>query len=261
MGKRKSAPQQTTGQTVSSAPWGEQANYLREIFHNAQNNYKAHVNDQPFPGTQYAGFMPEELEAMNWGANRARAGSPSTAAARDYYMGILSGSPEAMQSTLGPRVGELLPDLQSQFNRHGMGNSSLGRAAEQELVMRELSKLKENAASQLRGMGPEEYKDIAALEAIGGTRRDMEQEKINDQIYRHQYAQEQPWNTLAKYLGNIMGNYGGTEVSSGYSGGAPGQSRLSGLLGGGLGGAGIGSMFGPWGAGIGGLLGGLGGLF
>jgi len=133
MGRRKNTPQ-VTNTTQNSAPWSGQSPFLSTGFERARNQLEGAI---PFyPGPTIAPWDPAELEAMSRGEQRARSGSASTNAARDYAMGILSGDPAAMRSTLGPRVGELLPQLQSQFNRAGMGNSSLGRMAEQELIMR-----------------------------------------------------------------------------------------------------------------------------
>lgn len=248
MGKKKSAPQISV---TSTDPWPAQQGYLTGGFANASG---LHSTMRPFfSGQTYAGFDPIEQEALNLGEQRARGGSPATKAARDYYMGILSGSPEAMESMLAPRVGELLPSLQSQFNRAGMGASSLARGAEQELVMRELSKLRENAAEKLMQLGPQEYEDIAKLAAVGETKRDMEQKAIDEAMLRHEYAQMEPWDRLRQYMGIITGNYGSTETEKAFS--KP-ESRLSGILGGAVGGSKLGANFGPWGAAIGGLLGG-----
>ncbi len=261
MGKRSNPPQQTTTSTNLSSPWEPQGNYLKEIFHNAQHNYVAHVNDKYYPGQTYANFNPTELDALNMAEQRARNGSSNLSAVRNYSMGILNNDPATLANTLGPRVGELLPQLQNQFNRAGMGASSLARSAEQELIARELSKLKESAADRLERLIPQEYADISKLAAVGETRRDMEQKGINDAIANYEYEQNAPWQKLANYMGMITGNYGGAQSGIDKTYGAQG-SRLSGLLGGASKGAGIGeSIGGPWGAGIGGILGGLGGMY
>jgi len=253
MGKKKSSPQVNV---TTTDPWPAQQGYLTGGFANASG---LHSTMRPFySGQTYAGFNPIEQEALSLGEQRARSGSPATKAARDYYMGILSGSPEAMQSMLAPRVGELLPSLQSQFNRAGMGASSLARGAEQELIMRELSKLKENAAEKLMQLGPQEYEDIAKLAGVGETKRDMEQKAIDEAMMRHEYAQMEPWDRLRQYMGIITGNYGNTETEKKFG---KSESRLSGILGGGLGGAKLGATFGPEAAIIGGLLGAAGGGF
>lgn len=257
MGKKKGSPQQSQ-QSSEAVPWKEQIPYLTSGFQEAAALKNRPLT--PYPDKTYASFHPEELDALGLGAQRARNGSAATKAARDYSLGILSGDAAALAATLGPRVGELLPALQSQFNRAGMGASSLARSAEQELVMRELSKLKESAADRLERLGPREYEDIAKLAAIGEAKRDMEQQDIDWRVGRHNFQQMEPSERLAKYMGLITGNYGGT--TTGNSANFPmAGSRLSGLLGGGLTGAQLGGAFGPAGAGVGGLLGGIAGLF
>lgn len=258
MGKKRGSPQVTT-MNQQTAPWDQQIPYLTRGFGEAAGQLNRPQTFYPYK--DYASFHPRELEAMVLGDNRARYGSPSTHMARDYAMGILNNDPKAMMQTLGPRVGELLPGLQSQFNRAGMGTSTLARGAEQELIMRELSKLRESAADRLERMGPREYEDIAKLAAIGEAQRDMEQADIDWRIRKHQFEQGEPAQRLAQYMGAITGNYGGTTTGSDSRYPMPG-SRLSGVLGGGLGGASLGGMVGgPVGAGIGGILGGIGGLF
>lgn len=258
MGKKRGSPQ-VTNTEQDSGPWRAQAPYLEQGFGRALHN----LQYQPstfYPGQTVAPFAGSELEALRLGENRARTGSASTNAARDYAMGILSGNPEALKATLGPKVGQLLPGLQSQFNRAGMGNSSLARAAEQELVMNQLANLRESAANRLQQMGPQEYMDIDRLAGYGGARRGMQQRLIDEQVARHQFAEDAPNQQLARYMGLIQGNYGGT--STGTNAAHPmAVSRIPGLIGGAAGGAQMGSQFGPWGAGIGGILGGLGGAF
>lgn len=257
MGKKKGAPQVMQ---QSAAPWGPQIPHIAQLYATARHNAYDRPPDTFFPGPTIAGFSPQELEAMQMGEARAKGGSQSINMARDYARGILSGNPDALKATLGPRVGDLLPGLQGQFNRAGMGNSSLARAAEQELVMRELSKLKESAADRLERLGLQEYNDIARLAGIGETRRDMEQSLIDEQVRRHEFAQQEPWNRLRNYQSAILGHFNPAETTSRNM--AQGGSRLSGALGGGLSGASIGGQFGgPWGALAGGIGGGLLGAF
>lgn len=256
MGRKKSGPPQIVQQSAN--PWGPQATQLEHLYGQARNLYERPPSTF-FPGQTYAQFAPQELEAMNLAEARARAGSPSLKLATDYARGILSNDPTALSAVLGPRVGELLPALQSQFNRYGMGGSSLARSAEQELIARELSKLKDDAAHRLERLSGREYEDIAKLAAVGESRREMEQTAINEAMKRHEFEQMAPWQRLAQYQAGILGTFNTPDnINRNFP---IGGSRLSGALGGAGAGAGIGSIFGPVGAGIGGVLGGIGGLF
>jgi len=262
MGRKSAGPPTVVQQSAN--PWGPQVPHLGQLYATAFHNAFERPPATFYSGSTVAGFSPQELEAMNRGETRAREGSQSINMARDYARGILSGDPATMQATLGPRVGELLPQLQSQFNRGGMGTSSLARGAEQELIMRELSKLKESAADRLERLGIGEYDDIARLAAIGESRRDMDQANIDEQIRRHEFMQQEPANRLREYQAAILGHFQPTDTTQRYQ--PIGGSRLSGLLGGGLGGANLAAKIFGEGAtsgqlGIGGLLGGLAGLF
>lgn len=261
MGRRRGSGGGGAPQVVqqSSSPWGGQAPFLSTLFAQAEA-LRGGPPRSFFPGQTFAPFQPQEEEALRLGEARARGGSPSTRMSRDYAMGILRGDPDTLRATLGPRVGELLPQVQGQFARGGRFHGGLARQAEQELVTRELGRLRESAADRLERLGPREYEDIARLAAIGESRRDMDQDRIDEAMARHQFAQEEPYQRLRDYQAFIQGHYGGgqgQEQRFPFRG-----SRLSGALGGALGGASMGGMFGGIpGAAVGGILGGLGGLF
>lgn len=256
MGRKKGGPPQVVQQSAN--PWGPQASQLEYLYGQARNLYEK-PKAEFFPGQTYANFSPQELEAMNLAEARARAGSPDINLSRNYARGILNGDPATLASTLGPKIGELIPGLQSQFNRAGMGASSLARSAEQELVARELSKLKESAADRLEKLGAQDYVDISKLASIGEAKRDMEQAKIDEAMRRHEFEQQEPWRRLAQYQAAIQGAFNTPDSANRTF--PIGGSRLSGALGGAGMGAGLGGLFGPAGAGIGGILGGIGGLF
>jgi hypothetical protein len=81
---------------------------------------------------------------------------------------------------------------------------------------------------------------------MGGNQQSLQQSQINA-----------PWQLLNNYSNLIQGQYGGnTSTTTPYY-----QNQLAGGMGGAMGGASMGSMFGPWGAGIGAVGGGLLGAF
>lgn len=92
------------------------------------------------------------------------------------------------------------------------------------------------------------------MDLIGSQQQQWEQQRLTA-------AQDAPWAGLDRYAA-LLGLGTGYGTSSGTTTGTP--ARAGGgasFLQGALGGASAGSAFGPWGAGIGGVLGGLGGLF
>lgn len=110
------------------------------------------------------------------------------------------------------------------------------------------------------------YTDAAALGQAGAAMDDYNQQKINADIDRYNYNQQQALLALQNYNNLIQGSYGGTTTTTGQQN--SGGSTFGNVLGGALAGGGIGyglaagSMLGgPIGAGIGALAGGLLGLF
>ncbi len=109
------------------------------------------------------------------------------------------------------------------------------------------------------------YTDAAALGQAGAAMDDYTQQKINADIDRYNYEQQQALLALQNYNNLIQGNYGGTTTSTGQQSSG---STLGNVLGGALTGGSIGyglaagsTLGGPVGAGIGALAGGLLGLF
>lgn len=110
------------------------------------------------------------------------------------------------------------------------------------------------------------YTDAAALGQAGAAMDDYNQQKINADIDRYNYNQQQALLALQNYNNLIQGSYGGTTTTTGQQN--SGGSTFGNVLGGALAGGGIGyglaagsTLGGPIGAGIGALAGGLLGLF
>lgn len=220
-------------------PWSGQQGYLTNLFNRAEGLYGA-TPRKFYPGATVAPFDPAELEAMRRGEARAKAGSPELNLTRGFTRGILSNDPATVNSLLGPKIEELLPYLRA-GTRQGPGVGSLSRLAEQKLIQSELSKIRDREMDRAERLAGVDYQDFAQLAGIGETRRDMAQDLIDEQIARHEFGQNEPYQRLRDYQGFIQGGYG----SEGGSTTIPMRgSRLSGLFGGALGGAGLGGMVG-----------------
>lgn len=242
-------PQQVGNTVQSSAPWTEQIPFLTHGFAEARKVY-----DQPlkyFPSRTTAPFDPLELEAMRLGEARARAGSPELARVRAINMGILNNDPATLQSILGPRIEELLPQL-SHSVRQGRGYGSLAPLAQQKLIQTELSRLRGEAMDRAIGLSGADYEDIGRLAGIGEARRDQAQEELDAARERYAFQQMEPAERLARYMDMVRGGYGSNQSSSNFAYPARGD-RLSGILGGAMGGAQLGRRI--FGGGSGGILG------
>jgi hypothetical protein len=86
------------------------------------------------------------------------------------------------------------------------------------------------AAGLTPQLAAQDYFDIAQLAAAGSTRERNYQDLINAEIARFNYEQQLPYNKLARYLGMIQGDYGGTTQTTQSSVSAVGNDILSGMM-------------------------------
>jgi hypothetical protein len=113
------------------------------------------------------------------------------------------------------------------------------------------------AAQLIPQLDEARYAGAGHLMDIGQQQRSYEQALLDQQLKQWNAGQARDWEQLARYaaLAQGAGALGGTQITT--SPGATQPSTLQRVLGGGLAGAGMGSMFGPVGAGVGALGGGL----
>lgn len=110
----------------------------------------------------------------------------------------------------------------------------------------------------LTGLAPQlanqDYVDLQALGGVGGQVEDLAGRLMEDQAARWDFNQNAPQLNLDNYIARITGGYpGGTSTNT-----TPTyRNRTAGAAGGALAGAQMGSSFGPWGALIGAVGGGL----
>ncbi len=103
------------------------------------------------------------------------------------------------------------------------------------------------------------YAPARRLMDLGEYSRSREQQALDDATKKYNVQQAYPWEQLFRESA-VLGGAGGLGGSTVTSVSQPKPSTLQSALGGGLAGAGLGSAFGPWGAGIGAAGGGLLGL-
>jgi len=259
MGK-KSQPKE---QTVTSSPWAPAQPYATDVMSKAQNLYNTQTPSF-YSGQTYANFSPEQEQAMNMQANMARAGTPgvmdainaNAATARGDYLYGGSG----FNAALDAAQRRIQPQVQSMFGKFGRSNSGLANIGmTQALADSFASQYGQERANQMNAIGmlPQmanlAYLDSNKLSEVGGFRQAMDQQGINEAMARHQFGQDSPWEQLQRYQAMTQPylNAGGTQTSPLY------QNKGAGMLGGAMAGAQIGSMFGPWGAAIGAIGGGI----
>jgi len=266
-GKSRAAPTQTV--TQKSGPWSAQKPYLKEVFKEAQQQYRG-PKPTFYPGQTYADFTPQMESALGGIEQRAQTGTPSLKAAEDLATKTLSGDflygGEGFNKALQAAERRVLPQIESRFAGSGRFGSGLSRQAEAQALGDAFAGQygQERALQQqMAGMAPQlaqaGYSDLNQLAKVGALRQQQDQRGIDEAMARHQFQQNAPKQQLRDYLQMIQGNYGGeqTQTTTGFKG-----NPAAGILGGALGGAQIGAGFGPYGAAGGAALGGLlGGIF
>jgi len=223
-----------------------------------------------FPGQTFAGFAPEQEEALGLQASRARAGSPVTRSAQDLATSTLRGDFLAggpgFDAAYQSAANRIIPQVSSQFGRAGRTGSGLAQTAQTGALGDAFA----NLYGQERGrqvttsalaprLAAQDYADISALSGVGAQRQGMEQQGINEAMARHDFPYQQLLRQ-AGLLSAITPGAGSVQTSPLYRN--TGAGILGGaLLGGGLAGEGgpLSGMLPPWLSALGGGL--LGGFF
>lgn len=238
-----------------------------------------------FPGQTYAGFTPQQEQALNLTEQRALAGSPLTAEAQNQLGRTLRGEFLGANQYIDPMIAAANRSVTQQFAESVMPGvqSSLGRAgrygsnaATQQLftnAQRNLAQQLADTEANIRGnayaqerqlmnaaigqapaLAAQDFADLGRLAAVGEQRQAMNQHGINEQMARYQYENTIDQQALDQFLARVTGTAGsagqtGTKVTP-----VAGSNTLGQVLGiaGTVGGFMVG---GPAGAAIGGGLG------
>jgi hypothetical protein len=262
----------TQTSTAVTAPWAEQQPYLKKGFQTAEELANT-------PTTQYGGAFTAGKTASDTGAENYLTGYSNTLANQsDHNLGALNwatgagnldvGNNQYVNNQMAANTNRLyqdfndktVPALRSNFVQSGQVGSSRQGIAEG-LAAQGVARASADSNANIQG---EAYKNglsaytsalaqapqlmqagmmpAQALATVGESQRGFEQDKIDEEISRNDFAQNEEWNRLANYMQMISGNWGGTSTST-----APkqGGSALQKALGGGLAGFATG---GPWGA-------------
>lgn len=268
----------STKQTTTTEPPKYLQPFLRQGMQGAQNLYQQGPQ-QYYPGQTVVGFSPETEAALGMQSSRAQAGSPVMNAGNAYAANTLNSTPTSqfggatnpyLDQMFNQAAGSTQTRLASEFAGGGrnIGAAQPARAEElgnlatsiyggayeggQNRMAADLGQQRQIQMGVL-GMAPQlaqsDYNDADRLASVGQTREDLTGRQMQDAAARWDYGQNAPGNSLDQYLGRLQGYPGGTSTSTTpiYRNGAAGA----------IGGAGVGAQFGPWGALLGGLLGGL----
>lgn len=288
-------PVSTTTQTKD--PWGPAQPYLQGAMNSASSLYN-NTPYQQFPGATQAPEDPWLTAGLNAAGSKAwndavnGAGVPGVREAQTLGTGLIQNyglSPE-LQALYNQQKGNENPYLQDvinkQMNQANAAMSGAGRYASgahsaaiaqaiaptlaqdytrRQAMMNDILSGGLQRAGQwsqaMPGLYEASYMPMRELQNLGQYRTDRAQALINDQMKNWAAQTAYPWESLARYNA-IVGGAGGLGQTQLTQASTPinQPSSLQRALGGGLAGAGIGSMFGPVGAGVGAVGGGLLGL-
>lgn len=229
----------------------EQKPYVTDVLKQAQDLSKTPTTY--YPGQTYADPSQATNAAIQAQIGRAAYGSPAMNAMNSQLTDTLNGSylsaGNPYMSNMMNQIGDQVQNqMDSRFNASGRFGSGAQAAATASALANQAGQLgyqnygdERNRQLQSMLFAPQaaqsDYYDIAKLAEAGGVQEDQAQQKINDQMARYNYAQQEPWQRLMQY-GSLAygGNLGGNSTATQQGGG---QSLGSGLLSAGLGTAGL----------------------
>lgn len=267
MGGSSGGGTQTTIQ--KSDPWKESQPYLTDIMKSAQGAYGQSANDQYYPGSTVVPFSPQTQQSMNMVQQRAIDGSPLIGAAQGELQKTISGG--YLDPTQNPAWQTMMDGVTNQVNSQFGAAGRTGSGANAEALARGITQGGAGIYDQERQrqmqaqlfaptMANQDYYDAGMLGQVGQQQEQQSANYLTDSMNRYNYNQSKPWDNLNKYSA-ILNGYGGLGGTSSVTAPAAQTNAAASGLGGAMAGGQLGSMFGPWGAGIGAVGGGLLGIF
>ena len=210
-----------------------------------------HIANTPttfFPGQTFADRSPVQMEARANILDMARGGSPLVDAGQQSLMDTLSGrflTPDAIGQAAAPFINRAVPGINNAFAAMGRGGSGAQARAVSEGIGNALGNVFQgernrmmSALSAVPTFEDLRFNPARQLASVGRSDRAFNQQQINEQMARHQFAQTEEFNRRNAFLNQLLasgGVAGGTVTQS-----APNQSSpLANILGLGLTGLGV----------------------
>lgn len=230
--------------TTSSDPWSGQQGALKYLY--GDRGAQGLQEREFFPGSTVIPQSEETLGALDAQTQRATYGSPVEWAAQNQLGSTLSGDylygGPGFNAAFDAAQRRITPAVQGQFERAGRFGGGLAQEAETKALSDSFAGLyNQERQRQMGGLGfaPSisglDYRNIGALSAVGQQREAFEREKLGEDIARHDFAQNEPYNRLQFQSGIIQGGFPGGQTTTPYY-----QNRLAGGIGGAM--TGLGAM-------------------
>ena len=225
--------------TTRTEPWAEQKPYLTAGFKEAGDIYRAGPSAY-YPKETLAGFDPLQIRAQKAAGEYItgpRAASQQAFAEKRLQTGlegkvdtetfnpVMTALAEQMKSQL---TGNILPGIRQSLVENQPGGSTRGDMIQSQAISSANQQMLNKAAEMYGGayQGAQDratqfaqlYPSIMgaplgmyeALGDVGGQRRALQQEAINQDQLRYNYDAQKDKGMLENYMGMISGDYGGT---------------------------------------------------
>lgn len=221
-----------------------------------------------FEGDTLAGLSDETQASQQMTSDIASQGSQGNNNLQNMYSQTMGGDflagGEGFDRAFQAASNRITPQVQSAFSRAGRSGSGLAQTAQTQALGDSFAGLyneERGRQTQMATMAPMinqmRYADANTLGQIGAQKEGYQQDLINQQIERHNYEQNLPYQKLQQYMNIVQPGLGlgGTQTSFSQT---PTRNKAVGAVGGAASGAMMGSQVLPgWGTAIGGVLGGL----
>lgn len=227
----------STKQTVDNRPWETQRHYLSRGFRGAE----AGIFDRPlqfYPGSTVAPFSRASRKGLNATMGRAMMGNPLNPMSQQQAMSTMAGdymTGPGMDRLQDYVVSGVKPQIESQFATSGRSGSALANEALGRGVSRGMSPFLDaernrmmQATSMAPGLANQDYYDINQLLGAGGMYDDKYQQRLDENVRRWDFAQNEPYTRMQRYMQLIGGAIPGKVESKSSGGGSP-FSQIAGL--------------------------------
>ncbi len=217
---------ETTTTTTEQAPNAFAQPYLQYGMAEAMRQYQEGA-PQFYQGQTYAGYTPQQEQALQAQEARALAGSPLTQQAQSTLGSFLGSTgaegqyvPPAQSGLLTGAIGRALAPVQqsveSALAQRGRTGSAAGARAMTEAMGNVAADVAYRDYATQRGLGlqaaqlapsmaAQDYYDIGQLGQVGAQRQQQAQMGIDEAMQRYQYEQLTPQQQLQQYQNLIAG--------------------------------------------------------
>lgn len=230
--------------TTDTAPWGEQQPYLKEVFTEAQKQYRT-GGPQLMPGSGIATLSGPEKYASTYlkdlsqgpleqqakdlaSAQKFGLGDVLSPDSNAYLKDYADASTRGIWDNLNNNVLGQTRAAASSAGQYGGSRQGIAEGLATKSAIEADADTRSKIYSNAYGQGLDVFKSTMAqvpqnmvaqqmpatvMAGVGSQERAFQQALLDEQIARWNYEQNLPFTNLAQYQNLIQGNYGGTSTS------------------------------------------------